>query len=418
MGRQTGNDSGRLTASTRRRFLTTAGGAVTVGLAGCIGYGSDDDDDATAGEVVIGSNHPLTGPIADTGGRMDQAIELAAMRKNEAGGIESMDGADVRVISADNEGQQELGSEAADELVEAGADVLTGCFSSPVTDDATRVAEREQIPFVISAAVDASILQETPLEYVYRPQPSSQRMADDHVEMMVEVTDEHGIDVETAGIFYLDNTYGQSIRNGLQNALPDHGIDIVEEAAIMFGQTPETQVTEFRASDPDALLATTFRNQTEDLVREMEQQEYEPPLFGGVANEALVNPDAIAEMGEFADGALSTGYNLDPFSEHTQDVLDRYQEEFGDPFDNNVGMAYAAAEVIIAAVEEAGTTDSEELNETLQTIEVTDHILAMPPISFRDDGENENAAAALQQIQDGEAQIVRPAEFAVADPQF
>jgi branched-chain amino acid transport system substrate-binding protein len=70
---------------------------------------------------------------------------------------------------------------------------------------------------------------------------------------------------------------------------------------------------------------------------------------------------------------------------------------------------------MIAAFEEAASTDPDELNETLQTIEVTDHVMAMPPITFREDGENDNAIAVTAQVQDLETGLVYPEEFAVTD---
>jgi len=390
-----------------------------LGAAGCIGYGDGGGEDDNPDEVVIGSNHPLTGPTAYNGTRMDEAVKLAATLKNENGGIESMGGAEVRVVSEDNQGEQELGSEAAQSLVDEGADVLTGCFSSPVTEDATRVAESEEVPFVISAAADADILQETPLEYVYRPQPSSLRMAENHAQYLVEVAGNNGIGVETAALFYLDNSYGQSIRDGLREALPAQGIEIVEEAPISFGQTAETQVTQFRDADPDAVVATSFEDQTVELVRAMQDQNYEPPVFGGVANAAFTNPPALEEMGQIANGAITTGYSLDVTREDVRDIQDRFQEEYGEPLDPaSPGMAFGAAQVIIETFEQAGSADSETLKETLDEIEVSDHVMAMPPITFDENGENENAMAVLHQVHDLAPQVVYPEEFAESDPAF
>lgn len=424
---QTSEMPRRINSTNRRTFLRITGGIAGVGLAGCAGNGDDgttESGDVVTGsnhpeEVVIGSNYPLTGPTSYVGKRMDEAVRLAAMLKNEAGGIESMGGAEVSVISGDNKGEQELGSEVAQELIDDGAHVTTGCFSSPVTDDATRIAESEGVPFVIVGAADADILRETPLEYVFRPQPTSLRMAKNHADYLPTVAGNHDIDVETAALFYLDNSYGHSIRDGLQKALPDAGIDIVEETPINFGQTAETHVTQFREADPDAIIATAFEDQTVELARSMEEQEYEPPLFTGVANPAFSNPPALEEMGETADGALTTGYSINVVSEEAKEIQQRYQEEFDVPFDPaNPGMAFGATQVIIEAFEEAGTPDSEELTATLRNIEVTDHILAMPPVTFDENGENENAMAVLHQAMDQATYVVYPEEYAERDPQL
>jgi branched-chain amino acid transport system substrate-binding protein len=381
-----------------------------------------DDGGTTDGtdveSITIGSNHPLTGGLSDTGERMDMAVQLAAMMKNGDGGIESLGGADIEVISGDNEGEQELGSEVAQELVDDGADVLTGCFSSPVTSAATRVAERERIPFVISVSIANEILQETSLEYVYRPQPSARKMSVDHASMMPQVARDGGLDVETAGLFYIDISFGQSVRDTLREELPKNDVEIVEETAIGFGETADTQVTSLRDADPDAVIGTTYQSGTIELVKAMDNQDYRPPVLAGCANAALNDIGALDEIGGTANGALATNFALDPTKDRAATVQERFEDEFGRSFDANVAMTYAATEVIIAAIEEAGSDDPDVINDTLTEVTVEDHIAAMPPVTFRDDGENENALAPLFQVQDLEDRVVFPEEFAATDPQF
>lgn len=414
----------------RRQFIKYSGAAGTVALAGCSTVDDDDGNgdttDDTNGtttngdvdEVTIGSNHPLTGDLGRTGTRMDNAVKLAAMLKNEDGGIESLGGAEVDVISGDNEGEQELGSEVAQELVDDGADVLTGCFSSPVTSAATRVAEREQIPFVISVSIANEILQETQLDYVYRPQPSARRMSIDHAEMMPDIAREGGVDVDTAALFYIDISFGQSVRDTLSEYLPDNGVEVVAEEAIGFGETADTQVTSIRDADPDVVISTTYEASTVELVQAMDNQDYRPPVLAGCANEALNDVSALEQMGETTNGALATNFALDPTNDRAMEVRDRFESEFDQSFDANVAMTYAASEVILAAVEEAGSADPNDINDTLGTITVDDHVAAMPPISFREDGENDNALSPLFQVQDLVDRVVYPEEFAEAEPQF
>jgi len=402
----------------RRSFIKYSGAAgVAVSLAGC-GLQDEGNGGGSADEVVIGSNHPLSGSLSDTGTRMDQAVQLAAMMKNEDGGIESLDGAEVSVISEDNEGAQELGGEVAQTLIDEGADVLTGCYSSPVTSAATRVAEREQVPFVVSVSVANSILQETQLNYAYRPQPSARQMGIDHARLMPQVAEDNGTSVDTVGLFYIDISFGQSIRDTLKNELQDDGIDVVAEESIGFGETADTQVTSFRNADPDAIIGTTYRAGTIELLSAMDNQGYRPPILAGCANAALNDVSALEEVGQTAEGALATNFALDPTLDRAAEVRSRFEEEFDAGFDANVAMTYAATEVIIAAIEEAGSADPQDVNETLGGITVEDHIAAMPPVTFQDNGENENALAPLFQVQDLNDQVVAPDEFAATEPQF
>ncbi len=416
----------------RRKFLKYGGATGIAAFAGCTGNGNGNGGNGGNGgsgnggsgngtgtdTITIGSNHPLTGSLSATGTRMDNAVKLAAMRKNDEGGIESLDGAELDVISGDNEGEQELGSEVAQDLVDDGADVLTGCFSSPVTSAATRVAERERIPFVISVSVANDILQETQLDYVYRPQPSARQMGIDQADLMPTVARDNGVDVDTAALFYIDISFGQSIRDTLREELPENGVEIVEEAAIGFGETADTQVTSIRDADPDAVIATTYEAGTIELVRAMDNQDYRPPVLSGCANAALNDISALEEMGETANGALATNFALDPTNDRAAEVRQQFEEEFDQSFDANVAMTYASTEVIIEAIEQAGSADPEDINDTLRTITVENHIAAMPPISFQENGENENALAPLFQVQDLTDRVVAPEEYAEVTPQF
>ncbi|ELY62947.1 ABC transporter substrate-binding protein [Natrinema versiforme] len=397
--------------SDRRSFIKYVGAAGTLGLAGCVGQ-DPSEDGGDGSSVVIGSNHPLSGSLGGTGTRMDNAVQLAAMMKNENGGIESLDGAELEVISEDNQGNQELGGEVTDSLIDDGADVITGCFSSPVTNAATRAAERAGVPFVISVSVDDAILQDNDLQYAYRPQPPASQMAVDHAELMPQVIRNAGQEVQTAGLYYINIDFGQSVRDSLREELPNQDIEIVEEVSIDFGETADTAATQLADADPDVVIATTYEAETVELVRAMDNQNYAPPFIAGCANEALNDVGALEEMGETVEGALPTNFALNPTLDRASEVRERYESEFDESFDANVAMTYAATEVIIAGIEEAGSSDPEDINDALSEIEVSDHIAAMPPISFDENGENENALAPLFQVQDLDDRVVFPEEYA------
>lgn len=425
----------------RRQFLRRAGVVGTIGLAGCTGTGqpegTDTPNDTGEGgtdspppttkstptptntpdhpdEVVLGSNHPLTGNLSWTGKRLHQAVELAATIKNEAGGIQSMDGAEVTVLKGDNKGKSELGGEVARELVDKGAQIMTGCYSSPVTNAATRVAESSGTPFVIDISVAADILQQTPLEYVYRAQPNSWSQAADHVDNITAVAPDNGLEIQSAGLFYIDTTYGQAISDGLRRTMEDRDIDVVEEATIGFGGTADTQVTRFREAEPDVIIPTVFTNQMVELVTSMKDQDYWPPLFAGCAT-AGWNEPTFEKMGEVINGSVSTGYAIDPTDDKARRVKQRFLETYEAPMDSNIAMAFSTAEVMIEAFEQAGTTDKDALNQALADLELADHVMAMPPITFTDKGENQNPLSVLDQAQDLKPHIVYPEKYAEAD---
>lgn len=366
-------------------------------------------------EVVIGSVHPLTGSTSYVGQRLHDAVELAATMANEDGGVESMGGAEVRVLEGDHQGDPSVGGEVAGELIEQGADVLTGTFSSPVAGSVARVAETEQVPFVIDIGVAASILQERDLNYVYRAQPNSWSQAADHIEGLQAVADAANLEVNTLGLYYIDTTYGQAIRDGLRRAAGNTDMEIVEEAAIGFGETADTQVTRLREADPDVIVPTAFTNQMLELVSSMQNQDYWPKLLAASASGGM-NSETYADMGSVIDGELSEGYAMDPASDRIEEINGRYAETYETaPMTANVSMAFTTGELLVEAFEQAQSTEPDTLNRTIADIEFTDHVMAMPPIRFDEDGENADPLSVTSQVQGMENEIVYPDRYAEAD---
>ncbi|MGN8214799.1 MULTISPECIES: ABC transporter substrate-binding protein [Halococcus] len=397
----------------------TEGGEETTG-----GSGNNSEGGTTSGsaggsteEVLIGSNHPLSGSLASTGVGMNNAIKLAAQRKNEAGGIESLGGAQVRVLEGDNQGQQELGGQVTQELIDEGAKVVSGCFASPVTTAATQVAERRQTPFVISVAAATDILRGRGFNYVYRPQPPARRMAMDYANLVPEVIRQNGGEIGTAGLFYVNNSYGQSINENLKRSLPENGVEVVTETALELGaSSANTQVSKLKQADPDTVIATTYVPGGVTLVDAMQNQSYRPPYLTACASATFTDDAAVSDVGEFANGVLDNNYALNPTVDKTQEVREQFNSSYEGSFSASVGMAYTAGEVIIEAIEQAGSTEREAINGALQSLTYKDHIAAMGPITFQDNGENENALAAVNQVQDGTINVVYPEEFAGVEP--
>lgn len=415
----------------RRQFLKFVGGtSVAVGLAGCTGNGGEETTTEANGttvgttepsvdEVVLGSHHPLSGGLASTGTGMSNALKLAAQRKNEEGGIESLGGAEVTVIEGDNEGSQELGGEVSNDLIDEGADILLGSYSSPVTTAATQVAERAQIPFVITVAADDAILQGRGLNYVYRPQPPAKQIAKDYADLVPEAIRNGGGTIETAGLYYVNNSYGQAIKNHLNTFLPDVGVEVIEEAAIPYGASDaNTQATKLKQADPDTIIATTYVPGGVILAQALQDINYRPKYLTASASATFTDEDAIADIGEFANGVMDNNYALNPTIDKTATVKEQFRNQYEQDFSATVGMAYTSAEVAIAAIEEAGSTDSEEINQALKNLRYADHIAAMGPVEFEDNGENKNALAPVNQVQDMEVKVVYPEEFAAAQPQL
>lgn len=432
----------------RRKYLKLAGAGTIAALAGCIGGGGNGNggstDTPTSGsggtattsgggsdapdELVIGANHPLSGGLSRAGDAMSKGVQLAAMHINqggvvpgfEEGGIPSLDGATLTVETGDNEGSQELGGEVEQQLIDAGAVAVTGCYSSPVTLSAVQIAEREQVPHVIDVSVANRILQQQQLDYGFRVSPNARRFAQNYAEFMPQLARENDQTMDTAGLVYLDNAFGQSIAQTLQQELPNNDVEVLFADAYSFGQSAlDTEATRAKENDPDALVFTGYGNGGIKLMNSLNNVNYRPSLLTGCSTPTFTSEQVISEIGKDANGGFGNNYDFNFNLDWTDQIFADYRVEFGEPLEViHTSMSYTSMVVIANAIEAAGSADPTDIQSELTDIEVSDHPASMGPVNFRDDGENRNGLAPMLQVQDLEANLVYPEEYAQSPPQF
>jgi branched-chain amino acid transport system substrate-binding protein len=84
-----------------------------------------------AKDFIVGVQAPITGPMASEGQGMQNAVTMLAEQANAAGGI---NGDTVKVIPCDDEGTPAKAAICARTLVDAGAKVVIGSYTSSATE--------------------------------------------------------------------------------------------------------------------------------------------------------------------------------------------------------------------------------------------------------------------------------------------
>lgn len=425
----------------RRKFLKVAGASsagAAVALAGCLGGGGDGGDGdgntgttqggmtgTTSGSepdpVRVGANFPLSGNLGYTGGLMANAVELAAMVRNDAGGVESLGGAQVEVVKGDNQARQELGAQITNELIDQDIDVLTGCWLSSVTLGAAQAAERAQIPFVTAGAASEGILLDNDFDWVYRVQATTKNFGEDWARLTPQLAEQQGEEIRTVGFFRPDNIFGQDIIESARENAAANGLEVVEETVVQVDATnADSQATRLAGADPDIVAPTGYDAHGTLLMNAFQDLGYRPKMISAPACATFGNSSLMRDqIGAYANGVLDCNFAMNPNSETAANLSERFSAEFdGEPLVAGAAVAYTSTYVMLEAIDRAGTTEPEAVNDVLKDIEVTDFPLAMPsPITFDDNGENENAFAPLRQVQEFEPRNVWPEQFAEADPQ-
>lgn len=390
--------------------------ASTVLLAACgdgdTGGGSGGDVD----EVVIGAVHPLTGALAGAGTMMSQAAEMAVADINEAGGIDCLDGAELRLETGDSEGVAATGQSEAQRLIDEGAAALVGTYQSDVTQNVSSVAERGGVPLVIDVAVDDAILEQG-YKNTFRVQPNATSMGTDGGEALLAMAEESGESIDSVSYIHVEGAFGQSVYDAFAATAEENGIEVNE---ITYSPTnfsdATTVVREAASGDPDVILATGYYPDSLLVAQAVEQLGPDIQGLYGIANGAFDNGPFPDDAGRAGEEVLSANYHYDMKDERVTDIRDRYQQEYKQPMETAAVLSYQAVEVIAAGLEESCSDDPTELRDAIAGIEIEDSLLAFDgPITFDETGQNENATVIVMQVLDGKIEQVFPEEFTTSD---
>lgn len=377
------------------------------------------DADAAAETIPIGSLHPLTGALADDGSSMDAAVEMAIEDINEAGGIESLDGAQLELVSADSQGDPEVGQTETQRMIDEGVVALIGAFQSAVAVNVATLAERSQVPFVIDVAVDDSIITDDS-RYTFRIQPNATAMGQLGAQNLAAIAEGGGETVERVAYMHEETAFGTSVHDAFAAEAETLGMEVVEEITYNAFEVSDltTELSQVGAADADVLAATGYYPDGVLMAREATAVAPDVGSVFGVAHGAFDIAQFPEDVPDGSDYYFDSNYRFDATDEQVQDIRSRYQERTGNEMRTAAVLSYQATLLIADALERAASTDTTDLRDALSDSSL-DPLLAYPgPIEFDETGENVNAVPIVMQVQDGSVVQVHPDEFREADPVF
>jgi branched-chain amino acid transport system substrate-binding protein len=410
----------------RKPWITAMAVALPLALAACGGSappgteGSDSGGGGGSGETItIGSLHPLSGSAAADGQQMDNGAKLAIDAINEAGGIESLDGAQLELASADTQGAPEVGQSEAQRLIEDGAVALVGTYQSAVSQNVAAVAERNQVPFVIDVSSADAILQQG-YKFTFRLQPSAQVLAERGAEYLADVSKNADAPAQKVAILHEQGPFGTAIKDTFSAKAEELGMEIGPVISYDPASVSDftTQITTVRESGADVLMVAGYYRDGVLVANAVNTVKPGLAAVWGVANGAFDTPQFPGEVGEAGEGFFDANYRLDMTNPDTQELADKYKQEFGDDIRTAAVLSYDAVRVIAAALEKAGDASPQAVRDAVAETELDSLIAQDGPIAFDEAGENKNAAPILMQVLDGAVTQVFPEDYAEAEPVY
>ena len=396
----------------RRRGLVAAAltGVMTVGLAACGG----DDGGSGGGEddpIVIGTSLPLTGEFSQPGQAAQQGYEVWVDMVNNDGGLL---GRQVElVVKDDASNQNTIVSDYNALISQDEVDLLLGTFSSLLNLPASAVAERNQMVYVEPAGGSPDMFNRG-FEYLFFAQQATADLQGKvFAEWVAQLPD--GEKPETAAYPTLDDPFAAPNVAGIRGMLEEAGVETVyEETYAIDTKNFDTIVSAMKNADPDLVVHGAQFEDGIGMTRSMLKADFTPDMFFQTNAPSFGSQftDGIGE--ENTEGIFyAVSHSPDADTPGNAEFVAKYEEMFGDgEVPEDAADAFAAGEVLQAAVEAVGSIDDQKaLADWLHENEVE---TILGPLSWDETGAPQGEFL-IGQWQNGAPEIVLPEEAATAE---
>ncbi|MCV6584978.1 MAG: ABC transporter substrate-binding protein [Marinibacterium sp.] len=291
--------------------------------------------------------------------------ELAVEQINAAGGI---DGRPLEVISRDDTGDPATAIRIAEELVSKdGAVLIFGTFLSNIGLAVADFAKQKEVLFLASEPLSDAIVWSKGNKYTYRLRPST------HMQAAMLAEQAAKLDAVKWATVAPNYAYGQdavkAFKSELTRLRPD--VEFVEEQwPPVFKIDAGSTVRALEASKPDAIFNVTFGGDLAKFVREgslrflFEDRDVASLLTG--------EPEYLLPLGdETPEGWIVTGYPPADIDTPAHNAFaEAYEARFGEIPKTGSIVGYNSILAIAAALEKAGSTDTDALLAAMEGLNV------------------------------------------------
>lgn len=398
----------------RRRGWTALAltGALAFGLAAC--GGSDSDGGGGGGDsgspITIGTSLPLTGEFSQPGQAAQEGYKIWQETVNANGGLL---GRDVELVVKDDASNQNTIVADYNALISQDkVDLLLGTFSSLLNLPASAVAEKSQMVYVEPAGGSPDMFNRGFQYLFFAQQATADRQGLVFADWVAGLPEDQR--PKTAAYPTLDDPFAAPVVEGAKAALEAAGVETVyEETYAIDTKNFDTIVSAMKSKNPDLVFHGAQFEDGVGLTRSMLKAGFTPDMF--FETNAPSFGDQYVEgigAGNTEGVFYAVSHSPDADTPGNAEFVKAYADEFGGLPPEDAADAYAAGQVLQAAVEAVGSIEDQgALADWLRENEV-DTILG--PLSWDETGAP-TGEFLIGQWQDGKAQIVLPEAAATAE---
>ena len=379
--------------------------------------------------VKVGAIYPLTGSISPLGINCMNAVKLAAEIVNNSYdmslslaktvGLPGLGGAKIEVIFADSQGTPINGQAEAERLITKQNVVgIVGCYQSSVAITISKVCEREKVCFIGSDVV-ADSLTDPGYKYFFRPSVTNYTYSKVIFDFM-KVLNESGAGLKTVALVYENTEYGVNNATIQEKMAQEYGFDVVLSLSYTSNSTDlSSEVQRLKVANPDAIMHSAYASDAILFTKTYKSQNYAPNLiFAPGAGFAIPTYfENVGDDGNYVINSVAWNIDLVKSNPSAKKVADLYYEKYGKTLDDVSARSFIGAMVMFMAIDKAGSTDTDKIQEALLETDIdASELIATWGVKFDPKThENVRVSAVLIQNLDQRGQVIWPFEAKVAD---
>ncbi len=363
-------------------------------------------DQRISGEpIVIGATMSLSGGLATQGSAANNGYLLCEQHINEDGGLL---GQRVQFLIYDDTSDNEIAIASYQRLiVDDGVDLILGPYGSTLTEAVAPVTEQHQMVHISPLAATTSIWEQG-RTHLFMVLPPAELFLAGLIEMASK------FELNTVAVIAEDALFPRAAANGAVDLAVDKGMDVVLNEVYSRGMTDFSELInsiEELEVEVVAMAASTLSD-FEQFVIQMKELDVNVKMFG--------TSGAVAQFQQSLGADAEYVYGLSAWEPSLPNPgIDRFVEDYIERFgiepSFHAAGAYGSCQLLVKAVEETQSLDSDQLRLALLDMEahtVFGHYAV-------DDRGYQIANSGLQiQWQDGLKEIVWPNEVATSTPRF
>jgi len=341
--------------------------------------------------VKIGLLYPMTGPVPTYGQSSKEGSELALNEWNEKGGLF---GKPIEWVLADGGCDGATATDAANKLIDQdGVKFIVGEVCSSASIPVSEIANPKKILQISPTSTNPQVTIDKP--YIFRACFLDPFQGGALATFAIE-----DLKASTAAVMYdKGNDYVLGLAEYFKEAFEARGGQVVVYEAYTEADTDFSAIlSKVADANPDVLFLPDYYSKVNLIGKQAKEKGIGATMLGGDGWDS-----ADLDMSAVDGGYHSNHYSAADPRPVVTSFLSKYQAEYGKAPDALAVLAYDATNVLLSAIEKAGTTDTEKVRDTLAGIEFEG---VAGVITFDAQGDPIKTAA-INQVVDGKFEFVK-----------